>query len=229
MVLDAAGNSTTASFTIDASVPVVTITTITPNGDGTYRLTGAATDAGAGISSVLVTVNGVQYTVSVNEGLWTLLRTQILPADGRYMISASGSDAAGNSSSAEDEQLFIPAIIATLITGPSTNNPITPVRPTPAVSASTLLGGAVASTATPSENGRDNGEVLGSSTKNSDTPLKQTAALTQSAEGWKLWGITWYWFLLGIATLLAAWWFIAGLRRRKDEEDSDAFFQRRNG
>jgi hypothetical protein len=63
----------------------------------------------------------------------------------------------------------------------------------------------------------EQGEVLG--TETADTPLEQSAALTTSSQGWKLWGVAWYWFALGAAALAALWWMIAAWRRRQAQAD----------
>lgn len=62
----------------------------------------------------------------------------------------------------------------------------------------------------------ERGEVLG--TETSDTPLEQSAALATSNQGWKLWGVAWYWFALAMAALAALWWMIAALRRRQQAQ-----------
>lgn len=70
-----------------------------------------------------------------------------------------------------------------------------------------------ASDATTNDND-DKGTTLGAR----DSNLNDTvAAISPSADGWKIFGIAWYWWLAILAAVAAIWWFIAGYRRRNNE------------
>ncbi len=60
------------------------------------------------------------------------------------------------------------------------------------------------------------GEVLGSAVEGSG-PLEQTAALSASVDGWKLWGVAWYWIFFALMGMIASWWLVAALRGDKSE------------
>ena len=96
---DAAGNvSNPASDTVDAVAPVVTINDLTTN-DTTPALTGTVDDDTA---TVVVTINGINYTATNNEnGTWTLADNIVaLLAEGNYTATVTATDAVGNSDSA---------------------------------------------------------------------------------------------------------------------------------
>lgn len=57
----------------------------------------------------------------------------------------------------------------------------------------------------------DEGNVLGTDTKDGSPQADKVAALAPSEDGWKLWGIAWYWYLLALGAVGAGTWY--GIRR----------------
>jgi len=110
---DATGNSTTATTThdyaIDTAAPELTVSVDSVTSDNvinaaesgaeTIAVTGAvAIEAGAE-TTITVTVNGQQYTATVDAaaGTWTVdVATSDLLADSSVAVSATSTDAAGN-------------------------------------------------------------------------------------------------------------------------------------
>ena len=85
---------------------------------------------------------------------------------------------------------------------------------------SAATGSVLGATTDRNESGDDTtGEVLGTESPSTDSSVK-SAAVAQSPEGWKLFGIAWYWILLLLAALAALWWFLVA-RRRNAEEDAN--------
>jgi len=61
----------------------------------------------------------------------------------------------------------------------------------------------------------EKGEVLGTDTDGTDSNVDKVAAIAPSEEGWKLWGIAWYWWLLALAALGTGSWYAARLYRNR--------------
>lgn len=102
---DAAGNPNTAStstdntVTYDITIPTGTATSLNTQ-DPSPALTGTVSDPTA---TVTVTINGTTYTATNNgDGTWTLPDNTIAPAlnEGTYLVTATFTDPAGNSSTA---------------------------------------------------------------------------------------------------------------------------------
>ena len=92
---DEAGNtSAPASDTVDAVAPVVAINDLTTN-DTTPALTGTVDDDTA---TVVVTINGINYTATNNEnGTWTLADDAVAAlAEGTYTATVTATDPDGN-------------------------------------------------------------------------------------------------------------------------------------
>ena len=99
---DAAGNSasdaTTSELIVDTVRPVVTINTLATR-NTTPTLTGTVSDAApsGGVASVRVEVGNQTLTATVSSGTWSVTVPTAL-AEGSYDVSATATDAAGNSS-----------------------------------------------------------------------------------------------------------------------------------
>jgi len=92
---DQAGNiSNPASDTVDAVAPVVAFNDLTTN-DTTPALTGTVDDDTA---TVVVTINGINYTATNNEnGTWTLADDAVAAlAEGTYTATVTATDPDGN-------------------------------------------------------------------------------------------------------------------------------------
>ncbi len=90
-------DSSTNELTIDTTPPTVSINPLTTD-DPSPLLTGTVDDSGA---TVVVTVNGTDYTAITNEdGTWTLADNTITPdlASGTYDVVVTATDSLGNAS-----------------------------------------------------------------------------------------------------------------------------------
>ncbi len=103
-VTDLAGNSaefTSPTFKIDKTAPTLTVNALSTT-DTTPELTGTVDASIAGLATLSVTVNGTTYVwpaqVSVTGTNWTLPIAAPLPL-GRYEVTVSATDLAGNTGS----------------------------------------------------------------------------------------------------------------------------------
>lgn len=112
---DAAGNTSNSSNTIvrvfDSVAPIVTVDSLTTN-DPTPTLTGTVDDAGA---TVVVTVGGQNITATVIGTAWSADVPVALP-DETYIITATGTDAAGNVGNATPGTLVVDTTAPTVST-----------------------------------------------------------------------------------------------------------------
>jgi cyclophilin family peptidyl-prolyl cis-trans isomerase len=122
---DFTGNANAASETVtrtfDTIAPTVTVTPRTTN-DTTPTLTGTVNDPTA---TVTVRVNNQTYAALVLGNTWTVNVTQTL-ANGTYSVTATATDAAGNSNSATSPSGLIVDAGAPAIT--LTSNPASPTN-----------------------------------------------------------------------------------------------------
>lgn len=217
---DKAGNtSATVTFTIDNTAPVLTDLTATQNDDNTFTLSVMTNDP----APVTFKVDGVEVPGAIRQGgingPWTWIAvTGVLPVSSRHTFAASSTDSAGNLSSTPVSTFFVaPPETTTLGDGTAPlNRQLATATTTPTADLFATRG---SDTAVSDEEGSDEGEVLG--TEDSSSPAGN-AALAPSDQGWKLWGIAWYWWLLAAAALAGIWWMIAAWRRRQAEADPSA-------
>jgi len=101
VAIDVVGNSSTATstFTVDTTVPTITITggaSVTTN-DRTPTISGTTSEANG--TTISITLNSQTFTTTASGGTWTRDWPTTL-ADGTYPTTASVTDAAGNSATA---------------------------------------------------------------------------------------------------------------------------------
>lgn len=208
--IDEVGNSKARSIDVyvDTVGPVIELSDVSRNNNGIYTLLGS-TDEQA--MSVAVTINGgtTQYA-TINGLAWEYVTPQL--GDGTYPVEIVAYDQLGNVSEVFNYNLvaftpftpvFEPTVDPIVMSGgassPSTIS--TGVTFVPQVNR-----GAV----NPTDNQDDSGEVLGTSdTTDEDSNSDPAPAVEPSEEGWKLWGMAWYWWVVMIGALGAAGW--AGL------------------
>ncbi|NUB23276.1 hypothetical protein GBZ26_29690, partial [Azospirillum formosense] len=151
---DAAGNVSapgTQSLTIDTTAPNAPAVTTTLSNTTTPVIAGTA-EAG---STVTVTVGGATYTTTATGGNWSInLATETptagvpsLNANGPNTVSATATDAAGNTSSAGTQSLTIDTTLpnAPAVTSAALSNSTTPTLSGTAEAGSTVtvtIGGA---------------------------------------------------------------------------------------
>jgi len=210
---DKVGNSASKQFTIDTTAPALTVGTPHQNTDGTYTISGT-TDGTA--QSVMVTIdNGVAMPATLKPNdTWTYTTTTALGGGTDHEVVVTASDAYGNSVTSAPVDFSVPPVNSSTVSRSSRITRIAPLASANTLAATTNP--STASQSTNADNKDDSGKVLG--TKDSDTPLKDTAAITPSTQGWKLWGIAWYWWLLLVAVVAGIWWLLAARRRRQDND-----------
>jgi len=105
---------------------------------------------------------------------------------------------------------------------PGTISPLSQLAFNQGIAGASNTGAASVFGSTPSTTGSSepdddtSGDVLGTESPSTDSSVK-SAAVTQSPEGWKLFGIAWYWILLLLGALAALWWFLVARRRNAEE------------
>jgi hypothetical protein len=215
-VQDKAGNLSNeamGSATVDTEAPTLTLNTPVQNSDGTYRVTGTTSDSSI---PVVVTVDGVALEGSVvvdENGSWAADLGE-LNAGISYAIAVNSKDAHGNEAVQRIVTFVVPPVVVTPALSlatvlPSLSLPASLSRPAVSV-ASNFTTGTVAR----QEAAAQNTAVLGTQDKKAETPLANTAAITPSSEGWKIFSMAWYWWLLIVIGAMALWmWIAAGIRR----------------
>jgi len=131
---DAAGNTATDSntFTVDTTAPTVAVTTPADGSsinNTTPTYTGTVSDNGPGPYTVAITVDGTPLgNATVTGGTWTFTPTVPL-ADGPHMVTATATDAAGNT--ATDSNTFTVDAIApaVAVTAPAEGSSINDTTP----------------------------------------------------------------------------------------------------
>lgn len=185
---DAAGNSRTLTFSIDSVAPIVSISSVTRNLDGTYKISGTSDDSTAVIVSI---DNGMPITLTITDGTWTLTSDAL--SSGDHTIYASSTDAAGNKGNATPWALSIAA--AQFFANPQ----IAPED-------QAVLG----------EQSTDSPKSFVAS--NSDgQDVKGTSDQKIQNDTLGLLGFAWYWWLLVLAAVGFLWWLIAAARRARAE------------
>jgi hypothetical protein len=207
------GGGQDVQFVFDTTAPVVSINKPTDTTASVpIMLTGHVDDAHAKLSLFNGTTNIGDITDITTNGDWTYVLTSGL-SQGTPTLRVVATDASGNRSTVTTS----PHSETTFTVGPFQSSitpvipaftPPAPARPTPGanfVGSTTLVDPpAVLGTQTAKDN---NSGVLGTSDK--------VAAIAPSAQGWKIFGVAWYWWVLMIAAVAAImWWIIAAARRR---------------
>jgi lamin tail-like protein/Big-like domain-containing protein len=203
-VYDTADNATTTErmFTIDHSKPEHltvlspiandTITDHTPTISGTTEPDAKVTVAVAGQTII---------TTASPTGGWSVTLAPV--ADGTYVVTITSEDAFGNAIQEQHTFTVGPLSISTLLGQPglfapfATPTPVAPQTPT----------------------APDDSEVLGEQTTNPSVDQNVRAAIAATEAGWQLFGVMWYWWLLGASGLGAAAWWTTALARRRIAED----------
>lgn len=215
---DLAGNTKTINYSvnsIDNVPPAVTVTSATRNSNGTYTLTGTTSDAS---DDVAVSVNGASALPATVAGTTWQFVTQIL-ADGLYTVAVTSTDEYGNSGSLSPVYSF--TAVAPFLGGNGLSEEaelvVTDLSNVPGAAqvGATPQTFAAATGVTGEDTDQNDTAILGAQT--SKQPAAAAPAIEATESGWKIFGLAWYWWLAILAAIAAAWWAIAGYRRRQDE------------
>ncbi len=214
--VDRAGNVVSVTFTIDTIAPSFTLGDITVTTVGNSVRVSGTTEPGLSVQAYADGVAVGSPALADDGGLFSLALYDF--SAGRYTISVRASDTAGNEGVSDAKLAVVnPAEVqAPLPTGvaipelPEQTGPTgAPARTSPA---------AAIQPAIVNERVQPDGEVLGMQTSReqvADEAVAQTVAALPTAEGWKLFGILWYWWLLAAATLAGLWALAAAAHRRR--------------
>ena len=212
--VDIAGNAgsvqLSAPVVVDTEAPLLTINSPVQNLDGTYRVSGTTTDVSR---PVTVKVNGIiidDQVVADTDGTW-MVGLGALNANTTYAITADTNDAAGNVAQQKNLNFTTPAVAVIPLTNVSgTLAPLSQAR----VVAVNNNGNA--NQPQDATTGQD-AAVLGTQTTNEKGDAsdisKNVAAITPSANGWQLFNLAWYWWLLILGAIVGAIWWIAARRQ----------------
>jgi len=163
---DAAGNTSPAStpvtFTVDTVAPAAPVITSPTDGSTTKNPTPPIKGTGVPGDTVTVTIDGtvVGTTTVQPDGTWTFTPTTPL-ADGSHTVSATQTDAAGNTSPVSNSVTFtvaapvVPPVITSPTNGGSTSNktPVVSGTGTPGSTVTVSVNGHPAATAKVGRNG----------------------------------------------------------------------------
>lgn len=213
VIEDLAGNTKLLTYSvnsIDDVAPVVTVDEpVVRNSNGSYTITGTTSDP---TDKVMVAINsGTAMPADVTGTTWSLT-TAVLPY-GDYDVTVTSTDTAGNVG------VLSPVYQFSYVDDRIINNQVDALIE--GIAPGVTIGGTGASTQTLFGNDTDTVAtdtplVLGAQT--SKQPAAATPALEATEDGWKIFGLAWYWWLLILAALAAIWWMIAGLRRRQQDD-----------
>jgi len=155
---DALGNtavSQTTTTTIDTLAPLVTVTTVTSEGN-TPTITGTA-ELGA---TLTVTFNGVTSTIANNAGTWTFTSPTAL-ANGTYIFSITARDAALNGSTATSDVTVAVAPTPTFTVAPAITSPAAALGVTDDASDDAEVQGATTDNAAAVDTDATDGSIFG--------------------------------------------------------------------
>lgn len=178
---------------------------------------------GGSSDSVLSTDVAVSDAQALNPN-FTFLK------DGKYVLRLTATDQAGNS------KIMTYDFVYTTVVFPGPTTPLIPVdlRPEPVAdyvkpvdaraALATTLGSDILNSASSSTGASQNGAVSSSAASTDDEPTVKSAetvaALAPSSEGWKIFGIAWYWWLLVAAIIVSGWlWSVRTIRSRNLPDD----------
>lgn len=210
-VVDKAGNEAEVQFIIDTTPPRLTLNTPKLNKNGTYTISGTTDDP---TSEVEVRLDGavlgnIDWDIDHTE--WTVT-TGVLAVGTTHTVTVSGTDGI-NAAIVMNTSFSVPPVPSTPLPTGITDGLSTPF-PTPRA-----LGVLPSTFNNPAA--QDDTGVLGAQTKK-DPTVDQNAkntAIAATDEGWKLFGMLWYWWLLLGALVAAIAWSVTALARRRVAED----------
>jgi len=221
---DKAGNVSDWSdiwkFTVDASAPTITMqqmNTVTPSVDEDIFLSGTVTDP-SGVKRLVLYYGdtSVDITGSIqSDGSWSHTIAGGFSVKGVYQVRAEATDNLDTTTSPEvsaanaisvEVAAFIPPASGTISPGitsslserfPAISSPRPITVQTPTV--------------VDEEKQKDTGVLGSETTKEVDlSDIAKSPAIAASENGWRFFGIAWYWWLVGAAAIgSAAWWMIA--------------------
>lgn len=198
------GNMLSVSFTLDSAAPILTMDTPVLNEDGSYTIRVTTDDPTSPVSFYLDGILLTGATSSSDKTVWTIT-TDPLDSETTHIIRAESADASGNAAPVVSKQFTVPPVTTTLLGV----NIVPPEIAQPVTSFATAFTQPLIQQPQPED---DDTSVLGTETKNAGTDIVPVSA---TPDGWKIFGIAWYWILLAVVALGGiAWWTVVAARRR---------------
>lgn len=207
------GSVTSISIVIDGTAPALSNLSAVQNADSTYTLSATTNDPASAVTFRLDGVDLIGATSADGGTTWTAI-TGVLPAESSHTFSATSTDAAGNTSAPAASSFTVPPIDTSGPTSFGGNTEVISTLATTDTTGASLNGDANVAQST-------TGDVLGTEDEEGDVlgaADEETAAISPSDQGWKLWGVAWYWWVLALAAVAAAGWWLWGRRRASAEE-----------
>lgn len=225
-LVDRANNETVHSYDvvgIDTVGPTITINPIyTLLGTKQYIISGTTTESTDKITVTVTNSSGVDTPIVgsalLTGTVWQFITPEL--ADGQYSVVVTGEDMLGNPSDAPVYGETLRALEPFIPAEPlfPSSKPIDPrgvVVPQRSTS-SAVRDFTVAAVNLASQGQDDNTAVLGTKTTKEATKAP-AAAIEPSEEGWRLFGLAWYWWVLIIAALAGAGWYAREWHRGRAE------------
>ena len=213
--VDEAGlqSSATVSFSIDTVAPNVQVSSA---GVTTNSITVSGTTDDSSSNVVVALADGTTRTATPKNGVWSVTFTGLTPGE-TYNYAVTSTDAAGNEFSTG--LMLLSATTEDVVTRiTTTQRPVPSVASPEASTASAFARVFTLPGETANDDQDDNAAVLGVQTERNNGSSNQFAAAVPTADGWKIFGLMWYWWLLIVAAVAGLIWFIAGARRRSQED-----------
>lgn len=221
--IDVAGNvggESTGSVTVDTTPPEVTIGSTYDTTDNEIQPN--VTASGDSVSFAWTTsVSPSDVTISDPSAL---MPTFTVHTDGTYAFTLAAKDALGNTTTATFTFTYETPVPETINTEtiPVVAEVASFTDVTATTDATTVNGGTTQSVTTLRNAGSSapTEDVLGAQTKKSGEVLgaETAAVITPTTQGWKIFGILWYWWALIIAATVGIWWLLAR-RLRSQAQD----------
>ncbi len=222
---DSLGNMSDLSyvkFTVDHTAPVVTLQSDKTNPMASSQVTfsGKVTN-GADLDTLALYNGAVQVadlTGSVDSnGHWSYAFPPEDLIAGNYTFTVVAMDTRGNESDVTTSPQSVLSMNVTPFV-PGRGATISPDVTQQLVRAFTVPTSVVATVPTPQKDNNDQA-VLGTQTEKAagSDAANKTAAIAPTENGWKLFGIVWYWWLLILAVVALLVWRMAAWVRREDD------------
>ncbi len=225
--IDNASNTSTVvdlAISIDHTPPGVTVNlTSSPNPTAStpIQLQGAAGEEA--IASLILYVedndgNRVMtrdIITQLSGGQWRYVLTEGL-SQGSYSIFVVATDHYGNASTTKSSPLSVMSLAVGAYVPPA-NSAISGGL-TANLSNPFFVPAAVVPVTVPETRSEEASDVLGSQDEQSSEGQADKVAVAATESGWRLFGILWYWWLLGGGVAAGAWWTFSLAKRHMAEE-----------
>lgn len=212
----------TKTFTVDSTPPAFYNLSTLRNADGSYTVSATSASADIDTSTVKLLLNGSPISVSMIDNqdgtfTWTGV-TPVLVGGLTYSFMVKGTDAIGNET-VTSPHVFVSSVVVSAPTIIDTDFSAgdDKISSLPTVDSARTIAHLVTDGAG-GDKSDAKAEVLGTNTKDTDSSADKVAAIAPSEDGWKLWGVAWYWYLLALGALGIGSWYAMKWYRGREED-----------